>query len=131
MKKGYRTGILVLLFLVLVIGLTFFCSKFVFNVGKKQKFTVVVDNIKNYNYTLDERDSKLMKDKFNELKKLLKSKNVDYQKYSELLAELYIIDLYSIDNKVNKYDVPCLEYIYESQIDKFKSMIKGEFYSRR
>ena len=97
---------------------------------KKKKFTVVVDNIKNYGYTLDKRDTKIMESYFDQLKKVLKNKDVDYKKYSELIAKLYIVDLYSIDNKVNKYDVPCLEYIYPEQVDKFKSMIKGEFYSK-
>ena len=43
---------------------------------------------------------------------------------------MYIIDLYDIDKKVNKYDVPCLEYIYQSEHEKFKKMIKEEFYSQ-
>lgn len=130
MKKVYRTGILVLTVLIALIGITYICSKCVFHKFKKKSFTVVVDNIKNYNYTLDERDTSLMKDKFKELKKELKNKDVDYKKYSELLSELYILDLYNIDNKVNKYDFPCLEYIYPDQVDKFKSMIKSEFYSK-
>lgn len=130
MKKGYRTGILIIIFLLLAIGGAYLSSKYLFNNFKKKKFTVVVDNIKNYGYTLDKRDTKLMEDKFDDLKKVLKSKELDYQKYSELIAQLYIIDLYTIDNKVNKYDVPCLEYIYPDQVDKFKSMIKWEFYSK-
>ena len=130
MKKGYRTGVLILIFLILGIGASYAASKYYFNNFKKKKFTVVVDNIKNYGYTLDKRDTKLMKGKFDELKKLLKSTEVDNKKYGELIAQLYILDLYNIENKVNKYDFPCLEYIYPDQVDKFKSMIKGEFYSK-
>ncbi|MBO4600943.1 MAG: hypothetical protein J5634_01765 [Bacilli bacterium] len=130
MKKGYRTGMLIIIVLILAIGATYAASKFYFKNFKKKKFTVVVDNISHYGYTLDKRDTKLMKSKFNELKKLLKNKEVDNKKYSELIAQLYILDLYNIENKVNKYDVPCLEYIYPDQVDKFKSMIKGEFYSK-
>jgi len=43
---------------------------------------------------------------------------------------MYVIDLYDINNKVNKYDVPCLEYILKDEHDKFKKMIKNEFYSK-
>lgn len=130
MKKGYRTGILIIIFLILSIGATYVSSKYFFHNFKKKKFTVVVDNISSYGYTLDKRDTKLMKEKFNELKKVVKAKEIDYKKYSELISQLYVIDLYTIDNKVNKYDVPCLEYIYNDQVDKFKSMIKWEFYSK-
>ena len=130
MKKGYRTGILIIIFLVLAIGATYISSKYFFHNFKKKKFTVVVDNISSYGYTLDKRDTKIMKEKFNELKKVVKAKDIDYKKYSELISQLYVIDLYTIENKVNKYDVPCLEYIYSDQVEKFKSMIKWEFYSK-
>lgn len=131
MGKGYRTGFLVILFLILCILGTYLCSKYVFTGKKTKSFSVVVDRIKDYNYTLDERDSKLMKEKFKELKKVLKNKsNVDYKSYSELLAQLYILDLYDIDSKVNKYDIPCLEYIKKEEVEKFKKMIKEDFYSK-
>lgn len=130
MKNGYRTGILIIIFLVLSIGATYISSKYFIHNFKKKKFTVVVDNIGSYGYTLDKRDTRLMKEKFDELKDVLKTKEIDFKKYSELISQLYVIDLYTIDNKVNKYDVPCLEYIYKDQVDKFKSMIKWEFYSK-
>lgn len=131
MGKGYRTGFLIILFLILCILGTYLCSKYVFTGKKTKSFSVVVDRIKDYNYTLDERDSKLMKEKFKELKKVLKNKNeIDYKSYSELLAELYILDLYDINSKVNKYDIPCLEYIMKDEVEKFKKMIKEDFYSK-
>ncbi|MCR5788144.1 MAG: hypothetical protein K6G37_03570 [Bacilli bacterium] len=130
MGKGYRTGFLVILFLILVIMGTYYASNHFFNHKKKDSFSVVVDKINDYGYTLDERDSKVMRKTFKELKKVLKKDKVDDKEYANLLAELYIIDLYDINNKVNKYDVPCLEYIYPNEVDKFKSMIKDDFYSR-
>lgn len=130
MGKGYKTGFAVIFVLIILILGTYFCSKCVFNRKKTHSFSVVVDSIKNYGYTLDKRDSKLFKTTFKELKKLLGEKEIDNTKYAELIAELYIIDLYDIENKVNKYDVPCLEYIYKSEQDKFKKMIKSGFYSK-
>lgn len=130
MGKGYKTGFAVIFVLIILILGTYFCSKCVFNRKKTHSFSVVVDSIKNYGYTLDKRDSKLFKTTFKELKKILSEKEIDNTKYAELIAELYIIDLYDIENKVNKYDVPCLEYIYKSEQDKFKKMIKSGFYSK-
>ena len=130
MGKGYRTGLIVILILILAILATYVLSHFVFNIKKNNSFSKVVDKISRYDYTLDERDSKLMRKKFKELKKVLKSDDVNYEEYAKLLAQMYIIDLYDINNKVNKYDVPCLEYVYKSEQDKFKKMIKTQFYSQ-
>jgi len=130
MKKWYRTGLMIILLLVVLIFVAYLCSRFVFTGRTKKAFSVVVDNIKGYNYTLDERDSKLMRTKFKELKKVLDKKDIDYKEYSSLLSQLFIIDLYDIDRKVNKYDIPCLEYIYNDEVDKFKKLIKYDFYSK-
>ena len=130
MSKGYRTGFLIILLLILAILGAYVFSHFVKKPTKKEGFSVVVDKISKYGYTLDERDSDLMHDVFKELKKVLSKDDVNFEEYSKLLAELYILDLYDIDSKVNKYDVPCLEYIYQDEHDKFKQMIKNEFYSQ-
>ncbi|MBR5663042.1 MAG: hypothetical protein IKX00_05325 [Bacilli bacterium] len=130
MGKGYRTGLVIILVLTLAILSTYVLSHFVFKFKKSTGFSKVVDKISKYDYTLDERDSKLMREKFKDLKKVLKADQVNYDEYAKLLAQMYIIDLYDINNKVNKYDVPCLEYIYKSEQDKFKKMIKTQFYSQ-
>lgn len=130
MGKGYRTGFIVIFVLILAILAAYVFSHFIYKPTKKEGFSKVVDKISKYDYTLDERDSKLMRSKFKELKKVLKSSDVDYEEYAKLIAQMYIIDLYDINNKVNKYDVPCLEYIYKDEHDKFKKMIKTNFYSQ-
>ena len=130
MGKGYRTGLIVILVLILSILVAYISSRFIFKPHKREGFSKVVDKISKYGYTLDERDSKLMREKFKDLKKVLKAETVNYEEYAKLLSQMYIIDLYDIDKKVNKYDVPCLEYIYETEHDKFKKMIKSEFYSQ-
>lgn len=130
MGKGYKTGLLVITFFIIVIFGAYVYSRFHIKKTKKSGFSVVVDKISKYNYTLDERDSKLMREKFKDLKKVLKEKEINYSEYASLLAQMYIIDLYDLNNKVNKYDVPCLEYILDKEHDKFKKMIKNDFYSQ-
>jgi hypothetical protein len=130
MGKGYKTGLLIILILIIAILSAYVYSRFFYKKHKTEGFSVVVDKIDKFGYTLDERDSKLMRSKFKELKKVLKKDEIDYEKYATLLAEMYIIDLYDINNKVNKYDVPCLEYLFKDELDKFKLMIKNEFYSK-
>lgn len=129
MNRGYKIGAIILLVLTLsIVGVYIYTENFNKDKNVNGK-SVVVDKISEYNYTMDERDSKIFKSNFKELKKVLKNKDISYDKYAEYLAKLYIIDLYDINNKINKYDVPCLEYIFSSEKDKFSSMIKENFYS--
>lgn len=130
MGKVYKTGFLIILFLMLAILGAYICSHFLIKPTKKEGFSVVINKISKYGYTLDERDSKLMKEKFEELKETLSKDSVDMKEYASLLSQMYILDLYNINDKVNKYDVPCLEYILPAEKDKFKLMIKEEFYSK-
>ncbi|MBR1413577.1 MAG: hypothetical protein IJ574_02790 [Bacilli bacterium] len=88
----------------------------------------VVDNIEKFGYTLDERDSNLMKEEYNKLKDILGQDEIDYNEYANSLAKLFVIDLYTIDNKINKYDVGSLEYIFETEQEKFKTKVMDTLY---
>ena len=97
--------------------------------GEKPNLVVNVEmTISEYAYTLDSRDSGLMKEEFKSLKTNLESNNPDYEEYAKSLAKLYIIDLYTISNKINIYDIPCLEYLLPPDIENFKTNIKNTLY---
>ena len=81
--------------------------------------TSVLETIKDYDYTLEDRDHEIYKQTFNELKALLSKEEIDFTKYAELLSKLYIIDFYTLDNKVNKYDIGALEFIHPDAKDNF------------
>ncbi len=88
----------------------------------------VLDSINGYDYKLEDRDTELYKEKFLELKSVLESDVIDYESYAKLLAELYVIDLYTIDNKVSKYDVGSLEFIYPEDQEEFKNKVIDTIY---
>ena len=48
----------------------------------------VVDEIKSFNYVVNENDTKLFKKNFAELKEILSQKEVDNKKYAEAVAKL-------------------------------------------
>ncbi len=84
--------------------------------------------IDKFDYSLDDRDSELMVQEFNELAIVLKDSSINYEKYASLLAKLYIIDLYTIDNKINANDTPCLEYVDPSIKENFKLNVQNTIY---
>lgn len=128
MKKRKLKKKIILLFIIIIMAIICFF------IGRKiyimiNTFNVkVVDEIKDYNYSLDDRDSQLYKNYFEELKSVLSSDSVDTEKYAEIVAKMFIIDLYTIDNKVNKYDIPSLEFVYPDSIDNFKLKIQDTIY---
>lgn len=126
MKKKYKTLLIIIVIcIILIIGLL--VIKNMKNEGVKNNVKVV-DSIVDFSYTLDERDTSLMKENYKELKKLLKEKDINYEEYSQIIAKLFIIDLFTMDNKINKYDVGSLEYVYPETIDNFKLNIEDTIY---
>ena len=88
----------------------------------------VVDSIDNFDYTLDDRDTELMKKTYNELKDILTASDIDYEKYAQALAKLFVIDLFTMDNKVNRYDVGSTEYVYPDSVENFKTNVEDTIY---
>lgn len=127
MKKKYKYPLLILiLVIIIIIGLIIF--KMFFTKSEVKNNVKVIDSIVDFSYTLDERDTTLMKDTYKELKRVLKEKDINYEEYASILARLFVIDLFTMDNKINKYDVACLEYVYPDNVDNFKTNVEDTIY---
>ena len=126
MKKKYKLGLILIAILIVIILVTTII--FLLNNNKKVEKTKVVDSIDNFSYTLDDRDTKLMKDTYNELKDVLNKDQIDYELYAKTLAKLFVIDLFTMNNKINKYDVGSTEYIYPESVDNFKLNVEDTIY---
>lgn len=126
MKKKYKLGLILIAILIVIILVTTII--FLLNNNKKVEKTKVVDSIDNFSYTLDDRDTKLMKETYNELKDILNKDQIDYEAYAKTLAKLFVIDLFTMNNKINKYDVGSTEYIYPESVDNFKLNVEDTIY---
>ena len=69
-----------------------------------------------------------MKSVFSDLKKVLNEKEVDYDKYACDITKLFISDLFTLDNKINKYDVGGFDYIYPDKVDNYKLNVTNTLY---
>ena len=118
MKKEKRakmkpiTKILLLLIVIaILVGGFFVWKNFIKPMSNKSK---VVDSIKNddVDYVVSDSDTKLFKDNFNELKKVLNAKEVDNKKYAETITKLFVIDFFTLSNKTSKNDVGGVQFVY-------------------
>ena len=131
MKKKYMIALIVILILVLI-GVGIFGYFFFFYEKPVEEPPVrevqITNTIEEYGYNLDDRDTALFKEKFEELKTLLNEENYNVEEYISLVSQLFIIDLYTIDNKISRYDVGGLEYVYSGAVSSFQSVIEGSIY---
>lgn len=130
MRKRYKielTAIVILILLAISLGV----SKILLHKDKpkEQNVTNIISNINDYGYTLDDRDTDYMKEEFKKLEEILNHSEIDYKSYAESLSKLFVIDFYTLSNKINKYDVGSLEYILTDKVDNFKSKAMDTIYS--
>ncbi len=131
MKKKYKLLLSILaIAIILLIGLSI--HKLILNKPKEEKTITNVANVTNkiegYNYTLDDRDNELFENTFKELKENLESDEINEEEYAKSLAKLFIIDIYTIENKVSKYDIGGLEYLNENAKDSFRAKLLDTLY---
>lgn len=128
-KRSWLIGIsLVILFAILGFLSYFVIFKKTPTPSDKESNKKVETTITEYGITLDEYDTELYKTEFNNLKNNLEGENIDYNEYAKSIAKLFIIDLYTIENKKNKYDVGGLEFIYSSAKENFITNVTDTLY---
>ena len=121
MKKKILVVLLILVFLYCIGGVAY--SIFVRQHNNKKKINRDNDIVKidGYDYEmLKSKSTEIYKDNFMELKDNLESGEIDFKKYASSVAKLYIIDFYTLSNKVNKYDVGSVQYVYLDAQENFR-----------
>ena len=127
MKKKYKIMLIAIIILIVVIVASIVIFKVLKGNDTKEPVKVV-DSIDNFDYTLDDRDTELMKNTYNELKEVLSADEVNYEEYAKLLSKLFVIDLFTMNNKINRYDVGSTEYVYPDSIENFKTNVEDTIY---
>ena len=118
MKNKKVLCIIITTITILAIG-TIIWFLFIKNNDKKATEIKAIDNIEKYGYVLYENRTELYKNKFNELKDTLNKEELDEKKYAELIAELFVIDFYTLDNKVTNTDIGGVDFIHPNGRENF------------
>lgn len=87
-----------------------------------------VEKIENYNYNLHSNDTDIYKDKFQELKTILEKEEINDKDYATLVAELFVIDFYTLDNKITNRDIGGTEFIHPNMLKEFSNKARGTIY---
>lgn len=130
-KKSNNNKKILICFIIviLIVGVYFGYTKFL----KKDKTVTapkVVDEIKSFNYVVNEKDTKLFKSVFSDLKKVLSEKEVDNKKYAETIAKLFVIDFFNLENKSSKNDIGGVQFVYSSYQTDFVDYARDGIYKQ-
>lgn len=128
MKKNKGRGVIVIFIIVGIIlfGYLGYRVKNDFFKGSERK---KLDSIELYGYTLSKNDTEIYKTYFKELSKVLNEKTIDYTEYAKLISKLFVIDLYTLDNKLASTDIGGLEFLHKDLKDNFKENIGSTLYN--
>ena len=128
MKKNKGRGVIVIFIIVGIIlfGYLGYRVKNDFFKGSERK---KLDSIELYGYTLSKNDTEIYKTYFKELSKVLNEKTIDYTEYAKLISKLFVIDLYTLDNKLASTDIGGLEFLHKDLKDNFKETMGSTLYN--
>lgn len=125
-KKDKKIIILFIIVGILLFG--FLGVKIYFDFFNDNTTKKEIDSIDFYGYKLTNGDTDLYKNTFKSLNEVLSAKTIDYKEYAKLISELFIIDLYSLNNKVASTDIGGTEFLYKDLVDNFKENMGSSLY---
>lgn len=127
MKPQYKISLVIIATLI-IMGIIWYVSGMNRTPKVVNKSEVALE-IKDYGYKVNDNESKYYKDTFQELKSLLETPDFDDTKYRDLIAKLFIIDLYSLGTKINKYEVSSVEYFHPERQEMHQNKVIDNFYN--
>ena len=120
--------------LICSILLIYFIGGIVYNIIANKSDTKKNNNvnknlqIKGFEYLCEEDAPEIFKTEFKELKKNLESSSINYNEYALSISKMFIIDLYTLNNKNNMYDVGGVQFVYPEARDNFKLNVENTLY---
>ena len=127
-KKKDR--IIIIIFVLIGIGLFGYLGYRIKTDFKKEEVVEekTLRSLDLYGYTLKERDTELYKATFKELEEVLNEEPINYQDYAKKVSELFIIDLYTLNNKLTSTDIGGNEFLHKDLKDNFNEKMGSTLY---
>lgn len=125
MKKNKIKKIRVLA-VILVVGVVL--ALFLFKTKNQLNVVTVICEIDSYNYKLESNATRIYKKYYKELEKELSDHKVDEKNYASLIAKLFVIDYYTLNNKVTNRDIGGVQFIHSNLKDSFINKASNTVY---
>ena len=127
LKKGIKKIIIILLVILLVV-VSIFAYKKYFSNKNGPKEVKIVNKIEKYDYSLKESKSKKYKTLFKELNAILSKDVIEEEEYVKKITEMFIVDFYSLNDKITKSDVGGVDFVNKDIMDNFLLNAEDSYY---
>lgn len=119
MKKNKDRYFLIVIIIILIVLILFYAKDALKKENKNTTTDIsITETIDNYGYKLKSNKSELYKAKFAELKELLNTEYAE-EDYLKLVAQMFIIDFYTLDGKISNTDIGGVDFVYSSIKENF------------
>ena len=124
-RKDWVKGILLVLVVFIIAGALLFFWGYI-NRPKQEVVNKVqeADKIDRFGYTINDNVTDYYMSEFNKLKDLQEEEEIASQ-----VAKLFVIDLFSINYKINKYEVTSAQYYYSTKREMHRQKVLDNFYN--
>lgn len=127
LKKKVKKTIVIIVVILLLAALAFLIlRKTLFKETVKEP--QVLNKIDDYGYVLKDNKSKKYQKEFAELVKILKKDPVNEEEYASKIAEMFIIDFYSLSDKSAKTDVGGVDFVHPDILSNFLENAEDTLY---
>ena len=138
MKLKKKVKVMLILAIILIsTGLGFIAYE---SIKPKAVKTATVENeIEEYGYTLKSTRNDRYKEAFQELKDILSKKDVDEKAYVEQISKMFIMDFYTLNDKLANTDVGGIDFVHtdaktnflEKSEDTVYKYVENDIYGNR
>jgi len=108
-KKAKVGPIILLLIVIFVVG-----GYLIYNSRPKLQVVSVVERIEKYDYYLEDNATDIYKDNYKKLEKELSKEEVDEDEYAKLVGKMFVIDYYTLNNKITNKDIGGVQFIHSN-----------------
>ena len=113
-KEVQKNRILVVILIIIILVLVVF-----FRTRPKLQVVSMVSTIDDYDYYIESNATKIERKYYKELEEELSDDKVDEENYAKLVSKLFIVDYYSLNNKITNKDIGGVQFIHSELRDKF------------
>lgn len=125
-------SIIVLIIMIILVGYKV-CTKYIFVEKEKESVVKPIEkeeiDLEEYDYYIPSNTTKYEKELFEELKNILIDETIDNEAYANIVAKLFISNLFTLNTKNSSSDITSSQYVYDEYEETFKLMVKDTIYA--
>lgn len=88
----------------------------------------VLKSIDEYGYQLKDNKTDKYKDLFKDLEEILRADEVDDEAYAKKIAEMFVYDFFSLEDKAAKTDVGGVDFVHPDAVANFLTNAEDTYY---